>query len=149
MKALAALLLAMLCGCTSLRDTTHAATALDATTTAIGVSSGLAVEANPLISSPAIFVGVMLTRVLATEYVNTLPEPARTTYLSGMSSVWLGAGISNMMILLLASNPVGLVFGGMAGLGWWASTEQQREFAEICAHEMRINPALVCTYTPT
>jgi len=149
MKALCALLLALLCGCTSIRDTTHAATALDATTTIVGVSSGLAVEANPMISSPAMFAGLMLTRVLATEYVNTLPEPQRTGWLAGMSSIWLGAGISNLLIILLASNPVGLVFGGMAGLGWWASTEQQREFAEICAHEMRMNPALVCTYTPT
>jgi len=149
MKTLLLSLAILLAGCANLRDSTHAATALDATTTAIGVSSGLAVEANPLISSPAMFAGLMLTRVLATEYVDTLPEPARTTYLSGMSSVWLGAGISNVMILLLASNPIGLAFGAMAGLGWWASTEQQRTFAEICAHEMRINPALVCTYTPT
>ena len=149
MKALVLALAVLLSGCASLKDTTHAATALDATTTVIGVTSGLAVEANPLISSPAMFAGLMLTRVLATEYVNTLPEPQRTGWLAGMSSIWLGAGISNLLIILLASNPVGLVFGGMAGLGWWASTEQQREFAEICAHEMRINPALVCTYTPT
>ena len=149
MKALCALLLALLCGCTSIRDTTHAATALDATTTVIGVSSGLAVEANPLISSPAMFAGLMLTRVLATEYVNTLPEPQRTGWLAGMSSVWLGAGISNVMILLLASNPIGLAFGAMAGLGWWASTEQQREFAEICAQQRIAQPALVCVYTPT
>jgi len=149
MKALCVLLLALLCGCANLRDTTHAATALDATTTAIGVTSGLAVEANPLISNPAIFAGVMLTRVLATEYVDTLPEPARTTYLSGMSSVWLGAGISNVMILLLASNPIGLAFGAMTGLGWWASTAERREFAALCADYMRMNPALVCTYTPT
>ena len=150
MKALAALLLlALLCGCSSLKDTTHATTALDATTTAIGVSSGIAVEANPMISSPAVFAGLMLTRVLATEYVDTLPEPARTTYLSGMSSVWLGAGISNVMILLLASNPIGLAFGAMTGLGWWASTAERREFAALCAEHMRMNPALVCTYTPT
>ena len=146
MKALCALLLALLCGCTSLRDTTHAATALDATTTVIGVSSGLAVEANPLISSPAIFAGLMLTRVLATEYVDTLPEPARTTYLSGMSSVWLGAGISNVMILLLASNPIGLAFGAMTGLGWWASTAERREFAALCAQGKLENPALVCVW---
>lgn len=146
MKALCAVLLALLCGCSSLRDTTHAATALDATTTVIGVSSGLAAEANPMISSPAIFAGLMVTRVLATEYVNTLPEPARTTYLSGMSSVWLGAGVSNVLILLLASNPVGLVFGGMAGLGWWASNADKREFAALCAAEQARNPAIVCEW---
>ena len=149
MKALLLAIVILLAGCANLRESTHLATAADATTTAIGVTSGLAVEANPLISNPAIFAGLMLTRVLATEYVDTLPEPARTTYLSGMSSVWLGAGISNVMILLLASNPVGLGFGAMAGLGWWASTEQQREFAEICAQQRIAQPALVCVYTPT
>lgn len=142
-------LLLALCGCANLKDTTHAATALDASTTVIGVSSGLAVEANPLISSPAIFVGLMLARVLATEHVNGLSEPQRTQYLSGMSSVWLGAGISNLMILLLASNPVGLSFGALVGLGWWESTGQQREFAEICAAERATKPDLVCIYAPT
>ena len=146
MKALCAVLLALLCGCSSLRDTTHATTALDASTTVIGVSSGLAVEANPLISNPAIFAGLMLTRVAMTEYVNTLPEPQRTTYLSGMSSVWLGAGISNLMILMLASNPAGLVFGAMAGLGWWASTADRREFAQMCAAQTQINPRTVCEW---
>lgn len=149
MKALLLVIVILLAGCANLRESTHLATAADATTTAIGVTSGIAVEANPLISSPAMFAGLMLTRVLATEYVDTLPEPARTTYLSGMSSVWLGAGISNVMILLLASNPIGLAFGAMTGLGWWASTAERREFAALCAEHMRMNPALVCIYTPT
>ena len=148
MKALLLSIAILLTGCANLRDTTHAATALDSTTTVIGVSSGLAVEANPLISNPAIFAGLMLTRVLATEYVNTLPEPQRTEYLSGMSSVWLGAGISNLLIILAASNPIGWAFGGMAGLGWWHSTAMQREFAQICAAERVANPALVCMYNP-
>jgi len=149
MKALLLAIVILLAGCANLRESTHLATAADATTTAIGVTSGLAVEANPLISSPAVFAGVMLTRIVATEYVNSLPEPGRTTYLSAMSSIWWGAGISNVMILLLASNPIGLAFGAMTGLGWWASTEQQRTFAEICARERIERPALVCTYTPT
>jgi len=149
MKALLLAIVILLAGCANLRESTHLATAADATTTAIGVTSGLAVEANPLISSPAVFAGVMLTRIVATEYVNTLPEPGRTTYLSAMSSIWWGAGISNVMILLLASNPIGLAFGAMAGLGWWASTAERREFAALCAEHMRMNPALVCIYTPT
>lgn len=146
MKALVLALVLLLTGCANLRDSTHLATTVDATTTVIGVSSGLAVEANPLISNPAIFAGMLLTRVLATEYVNTLPEPARTEYLSGMSSVWLGAGISNILILLLASNPVGLVFGGMAGLGWWASNADRRTFAAMCAQERITHPKMQCLF---
>lgn len=149
MKALLLAIVILLAGCANLRESTHAATALDATTTVIGVTSGLAVEANPLIANPASFAAILLARVLATEYVDTLPEPARTTYLSGMSSVWLGAGISNLLIIMLASNPIGLAFGAMTGLGWWASTAERREFAALCAEHMRMNPALVCTYTPT
>ena len=149
MKALLLSLVILLAGCANLRESTHLATAADATTTAIGVTSGLAVEANPLISSPAVFAGVMLTRIVATEYVNSLPEPGRTTYLSAMSSIWWGAGISNLLIIMLASNPAGLAFGALAGLGIWQSTEQQREFAAICAAERLERPALVCTYTPT
>lgn len=149
MKALVLALVLLLTGCANLRDSTHLATAVDGATTVIGVTSGVAVEANPLIGNPATFAGILLARVVATEYVNTLPEPARTTYLSAMSSIWWGAGISNVMILLLASNPIGLAFGAMTGLGWWASTAERREFAALCAEHMRMNPALVCTYTPT
>lgn len=51
------------CGCANLKDTTHIATGVDAGSTVIGVTSGLAVEANPLIANPAIFVGVMLAQL--------------------------------------------------------------------------------------
>ena len=64
MKSLCAVLLALLCGCSSLRDSAHGATALDAVTTAAGVASGTAVEVNPLIGSPAAFAGIMLARVI-------------------------------------------------------------------------------------
>ena len=37
--------------------------ALSAATTAIGVGSGVAVEVNPLVTSPAAFAGLMLARV--------------------------------------------------------------------------------------
>jgi hypothetical protein len=146
MKSLCAVLLALLCGCSSLRESTHAATALDASTTVIGVTSGLAVEANPLVGSPAVFVGLMLSRVLATEYVNSMAEPQRTTYLSAMSSFWWGAGVSNLAILLLASNPAGLIAGAATGLALWARGADERLFAEICAAERVARPALVCEW---
>lgn len=148
MKALAALVLCLLCGCSSLRESAHGATAIDAATTAIGVGSGIAVEANPLIGSPIAFAGVMLARVVGVEVVNQWDEPQRTQALSGMNAIGWGIGISNLAILLAASNPVGLAFGAMAGLGLWASTENQRLFAEACAAErIRVaNPAMKCLF---
>ena len=139
-----------LCGCTSLRESAHGATAFDATTTAIGVGSGIAVEANPLIVSPLAFAGVMLARVVGVEVVNQWDEPQRTQSLSVLNSVWWGVGISNALIILAASNPVGWAFGAMAGLGWWASTENQRLFAQACAQERERlgNAKLVCIYRP-
>lgn len=141
------LTLAMLAGCTSLRESAHRATALDAATTAAGVASGVVVEANPLIGSPMAFAGVMLARVIGVELADKLDEPQRTQTLAGLNSVWWGVGVSNVLILITAANPVGLMAGAMAGVGWWASTGDQRAFAEICAREKALNPRLVCTFT--
>lgn len=146
MKALIAILLALLCGCTSLREGAHTATALDAATTIVGVGSGVAVEVNPLIGGPVAFVAMMVGRVAAVEYVNTLAEPAKTEYLSAMNSVWWGIGVSNLIVLLAASNPVGMAAGAMFGLGWWQSTADQRLFAQMCAAERATNPKMQCEF---
>lgn len=133
-------------GCTSLRESAHGATALDAATTLAGITSGAAVEANPLIASPAVFAGLMVARVVGVEMAEQMPEPQRTRLLTGWSSIWWGAGISNVLILIAASNPVGLAAGAMVGLGLWKSTERQREFAELCASLRVTDPKLVCTF---
>ena len=150
MKALAVVvLLALLTGCSSLKESAHTATAVDAASTAFGVSSGLVAEANPLIGSPAAFAGVMLARVVGTELVGKMDEPQRTEILTTLNSVWWGVSVSNILILLTASNPVGFVTGAMVALGWWVSTDEQRRFAEICAAERAINPRLKCIYSTT
>jgi len=147
-RLLAAILLTIaLSACTSLRESAHGATALDAATTAAGVASGVAVEANPLISSPATLGAILVARVIGVEVADKLDEPQRTQTLAGLNSVWWGVGVSNVLVLLAASNPVGLIAGAMAGLGWWASTGDQRAFAEICARERLVNPRLKCIYT--
>ena len=146
MKTLCAVLLALLCGCSSLRDSAHGATALDAATTAAGVASGAAVEVNPLIGSPAAFAGIMLARVIGVEMADSMDEPARTQTLAGLNSIWWGVGISNVVVLIAASNPVGLAAGAMVGLGLWKSTEMQREFSSLCASERLANPRLQCTF---
>lgn len=149
MKAIAALLIVLLAGCSSLRESAHSATAFDAATTAAGVGAGVAVEANPLIGSPAAFAGLMLARVVGVEVANQLPEPQRTEVLTGWSSIWWGAGVSNLVVLLAASNPVGLAAGAMFAAGWWQSTAMEREFAAICAAERKADPTIRCVFTPT
>ena len=148
MRARAVLLIAVaaLAACGTTREQAHQATALDAATTAIGVGGGIATEANPLIGSPLAFAGVMAARVIGVELANQMDEPARTQTLTGLSSIWWGAGISNVMILLLASNPAGFAFGAMTGLGWWASTAERRLFARMCAAERVKNPKMQCTF---
>jgi len=147
MKAILLALLIALSGCGTVREQAHQATALDAATTAAGVASGAAIEANPLIGSPAAFAGIMLARVIGVEVADGMDEPARTQTLAGLNSIWWGVGISNVLILITAANPVGLMAGAMAGLGWWVSTADQRAFAEVCARERLSNPRLICTYT--
>ena len=147
-RLIAPILLALvLSGCSSLRESAHGATALDAASTIVGVGSGAAVEANPLIGTPAVFAGLMLARVIGVEMADQMPEPQRTRLLTGWSSIWWGAGVSNLLILVAAANPVGLAAGAMVGLGLWKSTEHQREFATLCATLRAEVPELKCTYT--
>ena len=143
----AAAALFLLTGCTSLRESAHTATAVDAATTAIGVGSGLAVEVNPLVNSPAAFAALMLSRVVGTEIADQMHEPARTETLAGLNAMWWGVSISNVLVLIAASNPVSMIAGAMVALGWWNSTAQQREFAAWCAQERLSNPGLLCVYT--
>lgn len=150
MRALpAALLIAwLLAACGTPRETAHQATALDAATTAIGVGSGIATEVNPLIGSPLAFAGVMAARVIGVELANQMDEPARTQTLTGLSSIWWGVGISNLLVLLAAPTGVGLAAGALFAAGWWQRTADERAFAEICASERALNPRLVCTFSP-
>ena len=69
--------------------------------------------------------------------------------LAGFSSLWRGVSVSNPVVLLTASNPIGLAAGAMLGLALWQGTAMERAFAEICAQERQQNPALRCTFTAT
>lgn len=149
MKALLLALLLTLAGCGTVREQAHTATALDAATTAAGVLGGSAIEANPLISSPAAFAGLLIARTVGVEIANQMPEPQRTEVLTGWSSIWWGAGVSNLVVLLAASSPVGLAAGAMFAAGWWQSTAMERQFAAICAAERKADPTIRCVFTRT
>ena len=147
--ALLLLIAAMVSGCGTPRQQAHQATALDAATTALGVGSGIASEAHPLIGTPIAFAAVLTARVIGTELAPQLPEPARTQTLTGLSSVWWGVGVSNLLVLIAAPTPVGLAAGAMVAAGWWQRTADERAFASICASERAINPRLTCTFHTT
>lgn len=141
------LIVALLSGCANLRYSAQASVAADAVTSAAGIGAGVATEANPLLGSPAALAGSLVLRVAAVEVINaTQPEPARTEALAAVNSVWWGVVVSNTLVLIAASTPVGLAAGVMVGLGMWRSTGMQREFAAMCAAQKLETPALVCVY---
>lgn len=146
---LLSLVLMLLSACGTTREQAHQATALDATTTAIGVGTGIATEANPLITTPTAFAAIMVARVIGVELANQMGEPVRTQTLTGLNSIWWGVGVSNLLILIAAPTPVGLAAGAMFGAAWWQRTADEREFAAICASERALNPRLTCTYAPS
>lgn len=143
----AALALSLLTGCAGqLRQSAHGAIAADAATTIVGVGSGLAQESNPLISSPGALLASVILRAGAVEYINTLPEPQRTTGLSAFNGLTWGVVASNLVTMALHSTPVGLAAGVAVGWQIWRSTADERVFAAICADEKTRNPALVCVF---
>lgn len=158
MKTLCTLLIALaLSGCANLRQSAHVATGVDAATTAIGITSGVAVEGNPLTANPAAAAAVFLARIGLVEYINAQDEPDRTVNLGTLNSVWWGVAISNTVLLaatkisLIAAyaNPLGLVIGAASGWQIWKSTEERREFASACALWRLESPVMKCEFNGT
>lgn len=141
MKRLLILLcIVVLTGCAiPLRDAAHTAIAADAATTAIGISSGVAHEANPLLGSPAAIVASIGLRIWLVEYVNKFPEPQRTEWLSKINGAWWGVVISNIMVLASASNPISFAVGILSG---WAVYKNALERAELGIVENRASEIL-------
>lgn len=135
-----------LIGCGSLPTDARYAIAADAGTTAAGLLTGVASEANPLLGSPVAMVGMIAARFGMVEYANGLPEPQRSETLGAMNSIWWGAAASNLAILVAGSNPAGLVIGAAAALWKWNDGRDERTFISICLNERATNPALVCKF---
>ena len=147
MIAGAVITLALLSGCAgNLRQSAHGAIAADGATTAYGIASGTAKEANPLLGSPAVIAASLAGRALLVEHFNRQPEPQRTTNLSFMNGVTWGVAASNMTVLALHSNPLGAVVGLASGYYVWRSTAPERAFAVACASERIARPDLICKF---
>ena len=147
MKALIlALTIALLTGCASVKQSSQTAVAADVATTVAGVGSGLAAEANPLITSPATLLLSAGIRLYVINEIDKQPEPQRTESLSVFNSVTWGIAASNLAVIALASNPAGLVAGLIAGVSVWNSTEDKRLFAQSCAYMRQIDPTIKCVF---
>lgn len=145
---LAVLALALiLTGCGTLHSTANQAIAADATTTVIGVVSGAAVEANPVVSSWGVGAAIVVARIGAAEYTNTLEEPTRTNTLAGINAVTWGVVVNNILAIAGASHPISLVAGAIGGLIVWDATSDERQFMEACANYIKLGWTKKCDWS--
>jgi hypothetical protein len=140
--------LVTLTGCANLKQSAQSSVAADAATTVVGVASGIAAEANPLIAGPAGLIASVGLRLLVINEIDKLPEAERVKPLAQMSSLTWGIAASNLAVIAAGSNPVGLVIGLIAGYSVWKSTEDERLIAQNCAVLRRDAPELVCELKP-
>jgi hypothetical protein len=134
MRTLVAALALVLSGCaTDLRLSAHQAVTADLATTAYGITSGLAVEANPFLPHPALIALGGVARYVVIENYSKSPEPARTTGLAGVNAITWGIVASNLTVLTTGLNPLGIVIGLVTGYNVWRSTEDERNEAQLCA----------------
>ena len=132
MKSIVVLLsLLLLTGCASnLKQSAHLSTAADIATTTIGITSGVAYEANPLMTTPlGIAVGIG-ARIALVEYVDKMEEPKRTNGLILFNSVWWGVVISNTLVVLTQSNPLGLMGGILSGIGIFNDLHSKKDLTK-------------------
>lgn len=154
MKAMAAaLLIALLTGCSSLREAAHGAMAerdqtaaiADVATTGAALALG-ATEANPL--------GLLTLplKLWLISYSDDLPDGEKQSTKAFMSSTWTGAAANNLCVIAAiltggAWAPACVAVGVVTGVTYWRSTEEERAFWLLCAEERIANPRLGCSYT--
>ena len=147
MRYLLILIALALSGCGTLRQQAHTATGADVVTTYVGVfATERLSEVNPLIASPTALLVSAAVRIAGVEYINTMPEPARTASLATFNSVsW--AVVANNLCALAGFEPImSLTCGAATGIWLWHKSEPERQFAAICADEKTRNPALKCVF---
>jgi hypothetical protein len=102
----------------------------DGITTGLAVSSG-ALEMNPLIStSPAGLVVLTGAKIALVKYADRLPEDEKRTLIKTSSSLWTGAAVNNLMVLLSAPTPAAIAVGVVAGVLWWQHSTRVYERAD-------------------
>lgn len=100
------------------KNAVHAAVA-DGVTTGLALSAG-ALEMNPLVStSPAGLVMLTGAKIGLVKLADRLPEDEKRLVIKTSSSLWTGAAVNNLMVLLSAPSPAAIAAGVVAGVLWW------------------------------
>ena len=145
--ALAIICAASLGGCASyLPQSAAVGIGADGAITAGAVLTGAASEGNPLVTNWPVGVASVLGRWALVAHYAQADEPERTQALSSINAITWGVVANNIAAVLLHSNPASLTIGAVAGWLVWHSTEEERQFAQLCAAEQVKNPALRCEY---
>lgn len=111
------------------KNAVHAAVA-DGLTTGLALSAG-ALEMNPLISSsPAGLVLLTGAKIGLVKYADRLPEDEKRTVIKSSSSLWTGAAVNNLMVLLSVPSPAAIAAGVVAGVLWWKHSTRVYERAD-------------------
>jgi len=96
----------------------------DGVSTGLALSSG-AVEMNGLIStSPIGLVALTGAKIGLVKFADRLPENEKRLVIKTSSSLWGGAAVNNLMVLMSAPSPVAIAAGVVAGVLWWRHTNQ-------------------------
>jgi hypothetical protein len=169
MKKLLAILLLLASQAHATDATTNCALDFaDLGTTVAAITLGGAVEANKLITGPAMMVAGVGLRCAAAAYVDTLPEPERTigqtrvaSFTGGLvahNTVVLGAVVAHKFIGVAAAgwiNPVALAVWIVTSAVIYHETAPERaeaqrhaEFDAMCAYFRITEPGLACEYKP-
>lgn len=109
------------------------------TTTAIGITSGIAVEGNPLA------LPLLPLRLHIIDEASKLPDGQRQEALDQINALNTGVITSNLIVLLF--HAVVPVAGVIAGILTYQMGEKKREFMSACQYRKEIFPDetnLVC-----
>lgn len=114
----------------------------DGVTTGLALSAG-ALEMNPLIStSPAGLLALTGAKIGLVKYAERLPEEEKRAIIKTSTSLWTGAAVNNLMVLLSAPPPVAIAAGVMAGVLWWRHSTRVYEGADREIAARRETPPL-------
>ena len=123
------------------KNAMHAAAA-DGISTGLALSSG-AIETNSLIStSPVGLIALTGAKIGLVKFAGRLPEHDKRLVIKTSSSVWGGAAVNNLLVMMAAPTPLAVAAGVVAGVLWWRHTTRVYERAdrEIAARQETMPP---------
>jgi hypothetical protein len=123
------------------KNAMHAAAA-DGVSTGLALSAG-AVETNSLIStSPVGLIALTGAKIGLVKFADRLPENDKRLVIKTSSSVWGGAAVNNLLVLMAAPTPLAIAAGVVAGVLWWRHSTMVYERAdrEIAARQPALPP---------